>query len=402
MYFLHGTVLQPGATTLRDRDLATLSTSETGQVLLENFPSQRDRARFLVVAPDVDVSPVNTSNWCGTCFWIDGLDELDPDEPAIAGTVPAETVLYTELIPLVERLFNVRSDRDGRGIMGFSMGAIGALLQGFRHPDRFTFVAAISGLYDIVDEPMASNFVESIGYLRGQGYGTRATDIVWWRNFNPMDLARNVAGAGTRLMLSAGDNCAFPTDPEGAADCAAMAPAQYPIPTAIETMVRNNTDLSLLHLPSVCVRAQQVRFSGVHGANNHRVYAQVIVPVANRVFAESLPEPGQFSYRVADPRFDVWGYRFTVDRSEPGFLSVEYADRDGRTFALRGDGTVTVHTPPLFQPGRQVRVTYSANGVTRQQEAVAAPDGRVRLAANLDDPAFTQDALVRVEITPLP
>jgi hypothetical protein len=68
------------------------------------------------------------------------------------------------------------------------------------------------GLYDIVDEPMASNFVESIGYLRGQGYGTRATDIVWWRNFNPMDLARNVAGAGTRLMLSAGDNCAFPTD----------------------------------------------------------------------------------------------------------------------------------------------------------------------------------------------
>jgi hypothetical protein len=65
-------------------------------------------------------------------------------------------------------------------------------------------------------------------------------------------------------------------------------------------------------------------------------------------------------------------------------------------------GTVTGHTPPVFQRGRQVRVTYSANGVTRQQEAVAAPDDHVRLAANLDDPAFTQDAVVRVEIAPRP
>jgi hypothetical protein len=72
---------------------------------------------------------------------------------------------------------------------------------------------------------------------------------------------------------------------------------------------------------------------------------------------------------------------------------------------MESNSTVAAQKVPFAKPvPRDAVWTRHLLGQRRDATAgsVAAPDGRVRLAANLDDPAFTQDALVRVEIAPLP
>lgn len=49
--------------------------------------------------------------------------------------------------------------------------------------------------------------------------------------------------------------------------------------------MRRSADESIPFLDSIGVRSQQYRAPGIHGANNAHVYAAVIVPTANRLFA---------------------------------------------------------------------------------------------------------------------
>ena len=63
-----------------------------------------------------------------------------------------EDYLLTELLPLVESRFSVRSDAAGRAIFGKSSGAYGALMQSIRHPDIWGAAACHSGdmFFDLV------------------------------------------------------------------------------------------------------------------------------------------------------------------------------------------------------------------------------------------------------------
>lgn len=407
LYFLHGTVFphtdNPAFDTVTGAEFFVDMTGSGGgdtQTKLQDFPSERGRAQFLVVSPDTN--PENS--WCETCLWIDGKkDDSSPNlHPITAKTVPAETVIYTELIPLVEHLFNVRTDRGGRGISGFSMGGVGAFLHGFRHPDMYSYVASISGAYDLLNDSLLRSWVDTAGYFRDQGFGTSATDTVAWKNFSPREIAVNYAGSGGQLMISAGDVCSPPTDAKGAEDCAAYPPVRHPFASWAEAMLRSNLDRSLTELTAMGVSAKQVRFSGVHGANNHRVYAEVIVPQANHVFSNPVVPASRFTFRTADPQFAVWGFTVSVDRDDAAeFLSIENAEHDGSAFSLRGSGRVAVTTPRRFSPGRAYRISYSS-AVGRVQDAVVDADiaGRLHIAADLGDPRFSNPSNVGGVISP--
>ena len=154
-------------------------------------------------------------------------------------------------------------------------------------------------------------------------------------------------------------------------------------------MIRHNTDLSVYQISAAGVSARQVRFSGVHGANNHRVYAQVIVPTANQIFGADALAPDVFSYRTADLRFSIWRYDVLMDRSHPALLALEDARRAGTSFSLRGSGAATVVTPPEFNPGRRYIVTYSsATREVERRELEAGQDRRLGLHIDLNNPAF--------------
>ncbi len=56
--------------------------------------------------------------------------------------IMGETSLIKELIPLIDRTYRTRSDREGRVIAGFSMGGGGAVRLALKHPDLFSAAAS--------------------------------------------------------------------------------------------------------------------------------------------------------------------------------------------------------------------------------------------------------------------
>lgn len=384
MYYLHGTVVPY----LDNPNLAPVTSFESllnmvgsgggfKQTLLEDFPSQVDRADFIVVAPDTDPA----RSWCHTCVWIDGKPGALQAPPFTARTVPAETVIMKEIIPLTEAIFNARTDRGGRGIIGFSMGAGGAEVLGFRHPDKFAYVGGISGPFDVVDDHLFWNeWVEAHGYFRDQGYGTSLTNNVEWRNFNPKDIAGNWAGTGGHLMISAGDACAPPTDTKGEADCTRYPALTNPAATRAETQMRRSADESVQHLAAVGVEAEQFRASGIHGANNHRVYADVIIPRANALFAGTVPKPEKVNYRNADQTFSAWGYTVTRSSTTPTFVTLANTRLDARSFTVSAQSQVQITTPAAFVPGRTYNVgVTNPDGTQDVSDVVADNSGRLKL-----------------------
>jgi hypothetical protein len=61
--------------------------------------------------------------------------------------VKAESLLLRELMPAIESRYRVRTDREGRGICGYSMGGNGAMRLATKFPDRFCAAASIAGAF---------------------------------------------------------------------------------------------------------------------------------------------------------------------------------------------------------------------------------------------------------------
>lgn len=396
LYNLHGTVLpqadlpvtKPVSSVTRRLNVGLFATQELTwgggevQTRLQHFASQRDRARFLVASPDT-----GSPNFCQSCLWINGRQDALPNLPPVtAQTVQAETYLYQEFIPLIQQLFNTRTDAAGRGITGFSMGGWAAWLQALRHPDRFRFLAPISGPFDVLNDPKLGAAQAAIGFLRDQGYGTSVTNRTQHQRFNPEFLIDNLAGADTSIVVSAGEGCVGPQETVTAPTCRHYPAALNPGGAAAEILVRDNSDHYMVPaLAKAGVEATQVRIPGVHGGNNARVYADHIVPLANKAFAQPRNPSQEFSYTSADHQFNVWGYRVNTGHPYANeFLTLKHARHDARAFTLQGDGDVSVQTPKAFTAGDSYEVTVTRpNGATNQQTVTASPNGRVQLTVNL-------------------
>jgi putative tributyrin esterase len=68
-----------------------------------------------------------------------------------SATVPSdkyESYIVQELIPEIEKRFRVSIEREGRAVAGLSMGGYGAVKFGFKYPEKFALVAAMSGAFD--------------------------------------------------------------------------------------------------------------------------------------------------------------------------------------------------------------------------------------------------------------
>lgn len=64
-----------------------------------------------------------------------------------------ETYIAKELVDEIDLLFPTVASREGRGIMGLSMGGHGALLLAAKHPDVFGSASSLSGILKITNHP---------------------------------------------------------------------------------------------------------------------------------------------------------------------------------------------------------------------------------------------------------
>jgi putative tributyrin esterase len=77
----------------------------------------------------------------------EGNDGWYTDSATVA-TDKYESYILKELIPDVQSRFRTVETREGRAIAGLSMGGYGALKFGVKYPDKFAFVASMSGALD--------------------------------------------------------------------------------------------------------------------------------------------------------------------------------------------------------------------------------------------------------------
>lgn len=64
-----------------------------------------------------------------------------------------EDYLIDDLIPYVDSHYRTVADRSGRAVAGLSMGGYGALLLGFKHYDKFSAAASMSGALEGAEGP---------------------------------------------------------------------------------------------------------------------------------------------------------------------------------------------------------------------------------------------------------
>jgi S-formylglutathione hydrolase FrmB len=130
-------------------------------------------------------------------FWIDWHD----------GSRPYEAFLLEELLPAAERGLGLDVARERRHVIGVSMGGIGALHVGLRHPDLFGSAGSLSGA--ILDEEQARTFSRDpfakwlvpLDRIFGDG-----TDREFLKSHNPFTVVRKRgAPLGQRLFIAAGD-----------------------------------------------------------------------------------------------------------------------------------------------------------------------------------------------------
>lgn len=340
-----------------------------------------DDRSFLLVG--IDNGP---TQWCGHCWYTDSVGE---------GGVDAERHLLEEVAPLVEALFRVRRDAGGRGILGNSMGANGSLLIGFRHPDRFRFVGALSpttpnfenrALFELWTQVVWST------YLIDQGYGSPDVEPARWYALDPLFYAAAVNAAGPEVVTAIGDGC-IPNDGRGicSQEPATGDPDQ-------ELGFRVSFDSWAQAATEKGVRFTNVQREGAHDAiANRDNFVRYFLPRMNVAFATPAATPERFSYRTVDETAEIYGWNLGVDRPNVETLHVLGARTDGTEITLAGTGTVSVTTPAAARRGGVRVVATPDGGAPVELPATIDAAGRVSFTVALGAPRTQNETRELVE-----
>lgn len=89
-----------------------------------------------------------------------------------------ETYITQELVAEIDTLFPTVATREGRAIMGLSMGGHGALLLAAKHPDVFSSASSLSGVLDITAHAHKWNIAARLGPLDENREDWQANSVV--------------------------------------------------------------------------------------------------------------------------------------------------------------------------------------------------------------------------------
>jgi enterochelin esterase-like enzyme len=120
---------------------------------------------------------------------------------------PVATTLSDDLIPAIDAKLPTRACRTGRAVAGLSMGGLGAVLQGLRHPDRYGAIISLSGsLFDPVP-PNADPSVLARFRMFGAVFG-QPIEPARYNAANPFLTLASLPASGPRpdLWFAAGDD----------------------------------------------------------------------------------------------------------------------------------------------------------------------------------------------------
>ena len=101
------------------------------------------------------------------------------------GSKPVESIIIKELIPHIDATYRTISTCRGRAIEGTSMGAFGAMHLGFKYPEIFGSVTAVSGgVRDKERQMKAGNLVDVIFNGDREKFEANAPDVLLVKNID--------------------------------------------------------------------------------------------------------------------------------------------------------------------------------------------------------------------------
>jgi len=375
LYFLHGS--------------ANESQNDFGPRVLEGIPD--DLAAYDIVG----IVPDSGSGWTDAkepkareVRWeADWPQENEPilgiNRGSATVTEPGSTVgqqsyehhLLQELMPLMEASFNLRQDRGGRGVMGHSGGNYGSFIFGMRHPDVFAFVGGSSGPISWRDESWYA-----VGAALDVSWGGRdpMSDEIFMRARDPKELAENLLGSGVTLMHSSG--------------CVDPVPADFDPTCGLEGLARPIHEDFYAHVSTLGL--DDYAYFRLDGPDQRThaaaavaipIYEQEYIPAAAAIFADPPDHPDAWRYKTIDARFELWGWRFAVERPNTEFLTL--LDVNPSRLVARGTGWLEVETPQAYDPGVLYKIrTTGPDEATTVLGARADEAGRLRFTVELGSP----------------
>lgn len=275
-----------------------------------------------------------------------------------------ETFHIRQLIPWVDASYRSISGRAGRAIAGTSTGGFCAMSYAARHPDLFVWAGSFSGALDIVHNGPVVAVIGAEAIADGGGrqdvFGSRRANLITWRAANPCDLAANLRGLALYLAARSGQ-------PERGRRADVVEQQIYEMNLAFR---RRLLELDIAHV-------WHDRGPGRHSWPHWQADLRDSLPLMLATFADPPATPAAFSYTSAAPAYDVYGWRVTRRPPVADFSTLDVTSPD--RFAVTGVGAADLVTPPARRPGSRHRVRIRAGSLTRDEEAAADDQGRLRV-----------------------
>lgn len=289
----------------------------------------------------------------------------------LGGAPRWETYHIGELIPWIEQRYQVRRERQGRMLMGLSMGGHGSFAYAAKYPHLFASAAAFSPALD-TNTLTAQTVIDASSNLDGgpQGsiWGLRALEEIRWRGHNPWDLAENLGN--TKLFIRTGDG-RRPGAPV----------ATDPLEIGVHEMANNmHNELERLKIPHSFVDYGE----GTHTAEFWQEGLHITLPQQLEIANQEPTQPQQFSFRSIDPNFNVFGWQVSIKRQVLEFARLGEVSPSG--FVLSGSGLATVKTAAWFKPN--AIYTVALGDVRKVLESDS--DGRLEIVVDLGPSRTTQ------------
>jgi enterochelin esterase-like enzyme len=124
------------------------------------------------------------------------------------GTHDYEDYILREVLPAAEKRLGIEVDRQHRHLIGVSMGGLGAVQIGLRHPELFASMASLSGVFP--DDEEAEALVRSSPinrYVELERVFGDCSDRAFFEAHNPFWVARRRGpDLGQKLFLAVGDD----------------------------------------------------------------------------------------------------------------------------------------------------------------------------------------------------
>ena len=181
LYLLHG---------LGDNEQMLIRSG--GFNLVEDLWERNQLGDLLIVTPDG-----------GSSFYINSRD----------GHRRYEDFFLREFLPQIEKRYRIQAGRTSRGIAGISMGGYGALHLAFRHPELFGSLGAHSAalLEKIPTITLSDSRQLARSRILGDVFGS-PLDPVFWKQNDPLTIARTANLAGLRIYFDCGSEDDFGFD----------------------------------------------------------------------------------------------------------------------------------------------------------------------------------------------